>query len=61
MDHFVEKYNIRIAKKDSKFRSQYPFQADRLAALEEDCNVLWEIHTKDIAKHLLNAQLNKKK
>ena len=56
MDHFVEKYNIDIAKKDSKFRSQYPLQADRLDALEEDFNVLWKIHAKDIAKHL-----NKKK
>lgn len=52
MEHFAEKYHIELAKKDSKFRKQYPMQADRLDALEEDFSVLWEIHTKEIVKHL---------
>ena len=52
MDHFAEKYDLELAKTESKFRKQYPLQADRLDALEEDFGVLWEIHAKEIIKHL---------
>ena len=38
-------------KKDAKFRKQYPLQADRLDALDEDMETLVEIFAKDIAKH----------
>ena len=33
MQHFAVKYDLELAKKDSKFRKQYPLQADRLDAL----------------------------
>ena len=52
MQHFAIKYDLELAKTDSKFRKQYPLQADRLDALEEDLTTLWEIHTKEINKHL---------
>ena len=52
MQHFAEKYDLELAKKDSKFRKQYPLQAERLDALEEDLTTLWEIHIKEINKHL---------
>lgn len=52
MQHFAEKYDLELAKTDSKFRKQYPLQADRLDALEEDLTTLWEIHIKEINKHL---------
>jgi len=35
MEHFAEKYDIEVAKKDSKFRSLYPLQADRLDKVEK--------------------------
>lgn len=56
MDHIFEKEVEEIEKKDSKFRQQYPLQADRLDALEEDFALIWEIHSKEIIKYL-----NKKK
>jgi len=52
MQHFAIKYHLELAKTDSKFRKQYPLQADRLDALEEDLTTLWEIHIKEINKHL---------
>ena len=30
MEYFAEKYDLELAKKDAKFRKQYPLQADRL-------------------------------
>ena len=78
MQHFAEKYDLEVAKKDAKFRSQFPLVAerldvlesmahhkcgldgfddyapliDRIDSLEEDLNTLWEIHIKEINKHL---------
>jgi hypothetical protein len=52
MQHFAEKYDLELAKKDAKFRKQYPIQAERLDALEEDLTTLWEVNGKAIAKHL---------
>ena len=34
MQHFAEKYELEIMKKDAKFRKQYPHAAARLDALE---------------------------
>lgn len=56
MEHFAEKYDIEMAKKDSKFRKQYPIQAERLDALEEDFGLLWEMHSKEIIKYLNKKQ-----
>ncbi len=52
MEYFALKYSLELMKKDTKFRKQYPLQAERLDALEEDLNTLWEIHIKEINKHL---------
>ena len=35
MQYLAVKFDIAIAKKDAKFRKQYPLIADRLVALEE--------------------------
>ena len=35
MDHYVEKEEVELAKKDSKFRKQYPLIAKRLDELEK--------------------------
>jgi hypothetical protein len=54
MQYLAVKYGIEVAKKDAKFRKQFPLIADRLAALEEkvlnkvtttiDMTALWQ-HT----------------
>jgi len=51
MAYFAERWSLELMKKDAKFRKQYPLQADRLDALEEDMETLVEIFAKDIAKH----------
>ena len=35
MQYLAVKFDIEIAKKDAKFRKQYPLVANRLVALEE--------------------------
>ena len=35
MQHVAVKYNLELAKKDAKFRKQFPLIAQRLDALEE--------------------------
>ena len=35
MQYLAEKFDIEVAKKDKKFRKQYPLVADRIEALEE--------------------------
>lgn len=78
MQHFADKYDLEVAKKDAKFRKQYPIQAerldhleshchpkcgiegfdgyqplvDRIDAIEEDLNLLYDVHARPIAKHL---------
>ena len=54
MAYFAERWSLELMKKDAKFRKQYPLQADRLDALEEDMETLVEIFAKDIAKHKNN-------
>ena len=35
MQHFAEKYDLELAKKDAKFVKQFPLVAKRLEALEK--------------------------
>ena len=35
MDYFAEKYDLELAKTESKFKKQYPLIAERLEALED--------------------------
>lgn len=44
MQHFAEKYDLELAKKDSKFRKQYPLQAERLDKLEKNSHPCKELH-----------------
>jgi hypothetical protein len=43
MEYFAVKYDLELAKKDAKFRKQYPLQADRLDHLEADLNTLVDL------------------
>ena len=78
MQYLAVKYDLELAKKDAKFRKQYPIVAeridilesmahnkcglegfdgyedliDRIDAMEEDVNTLFEVHARQIAKHL---------
>jgi len=78
MQYLAVKYDVELAKKDAKFRKQYPLIADRLDKLEsmahhkcgldgfddyqpmidrldsieEDMLTLYEVHARQIAKHL---------
>ena len=36
MQHFAEKYDLELAKKDAKFKKQYPLMAKRIELLEKD-------------------------
>jgi hypothetical protein len=40
MDHFAEKYDLELAKTESKFKKQYPLIAERLELLEEQVKKL---------------------
>ena len=40
MQHFAEKYDIELAKKDVKFRKQYPLMAERIDSLEKEVEKL---------------------
>ena len=35
MEHFAERYDIELAKTESRFKKQYPLAAERLEALED--------------------------
>jgi hypothetical protein len=85
MEYFAEKYDLELAKKDAKFRKQYPLAAarldrleknshpckelrefeaypeliDRIEAVEEDLNVVWEVNARQIVKHLAKTPENK--
>ena len=78
MQYLAVKYDLELAKKDAKFRKQYPLIADkldilesmahhkcglegfddykpmidRLDSIEEDMLTLYEVHARQIAKHL---------
>ena len=40
MQHFAEKYDIELAKKDAKFRKQYPLIAEIIDSLEKEVEKL---------------------
>tara|TARA_B100001093_G_scaffold240099_1_gene229924 strand:- start:2451 stop:2768 length:318 start_codon:yes stop_codon:yes gene_type:complete len=44
MQYIAEKYDIEVAKKDAKFRKQYPLIAERLEYLEEHTHPCKELH-----------------
>ena len=40
MDYIAERYDIELAKIESRFKKQYPLIAERLEALEDDVKKL---------------------
>ena len=40
MDYFAERYDIELAKTESRFKKQYPLISERLEALEDDVKKL---------------------
>ena len=40
MQYLAVKYNIEVAKKDAKFKKQFPLIADKLDAMEEEITKL---------------------
>mgnify|MGYP000108832697 CR=1 FL=1 len=54
MQHFAEKYDLELAKKDSKFRKQYPLQAERLDKLEQNSHPCKELHEFDAYPDLID-------
>ncbi len=44
MEYFAEKYDLELAKKDAKFRKQYPLAAERLDRLEKNSHPCKELH-----------------
>ena len=40
MQYLAVKYNIEVAKKDAKFRKQFPLIADKLDAMEKEITKL---------------------
>lgn len=53
MQHFAEKYDLELAKKDAKFRKQYPLAAARLDKLEENSHPCKELHEFDAYPKLI--------
>ncbi len=53
MQYLAEKYDIEVAKRDAKFRKQYPLIAERLDHLEEHTHPCKELHEFDAYPDLI--------
>ena len=53
MEHFAEKYDLEIAKKDSKFKADYPLVAERLETVEKNSHPCKELHEFDAYPDLI--------
>lgn len=54
MQHFAEKYDLELAKKDAKFRKQFPLVADRLDQLEKNSHPCKELHEFEVYPQLID-------
>ena len=54
MQHFAEKYDLELAKKDAKFRKQFPLVADRLDKLEKNSHPCKELHEFEVYPELID-------
>tara|TARA_R110002153_G_scaffold214254_1_gene366826 strand:+ start:1817 stop:2197 length:381 start_codon:yes stop_codon:yes gene_type:complete len=54
MAHFADKYDLELAKKDAKFRKQYPLAAERLDQLEKNSHPCKELHEFDVYPELMD-------
>tara|TARA_B100000902_G_C27314793_1_gene920563 strand:+ start:3789 stop:4106 length:318 start_codon:yes stop_codon:yes gene_type:complete len=53
MEYFAERYDLELAKKDAKFRKQYPLAAERLDKLEVNSHPCKELHEFDAYPDLI--------
>jgi len=53
MQYFAERYDLELAKKDAKFRKQYPLAAERLDKLEGNSHPCKELHEFDAYPDLI--------
>ena len=53
MQHFAEKYDLELAKKDAKFRKQYPLAAQRLDSVEKNSHPCKELHEFEVYPELI--------
>ena len=54
MQHFAEKYDLELAKKDAKFRKQYPLAAKRLDEVEMNSHPCKELHEFEVYPELIS-------
>ena len=54
MQHFAEKYDLELAKKDAKFRKQYPLAAQRLDVVEKNSHPCKELHEFEVYPQLIS-------
>jgi hypothetical protein len=54
MQHFAVKYDLELAKKDAKFRKQFPLVADRLDKLEKNSHPCKELHEFEVYPELID-------
>lgn len=54
MQHFAEKYDLELAKKDAKFRKQYPLAAKRLDEVEKNSHPCKELHEFEVYPELIS-------
>jgi hypothetical protein len=53
MQYFAERYDLELAKKDAKFRKQYPLAAKRLDDLEKNSHPCKELHEFEVYPDLM--------
>jgi len=53
MEYFAEKYDLELAKKDAKFRKQYPLAAQRLDDVEKCSHPCKELHEFEVYPELI--------
>lgn len=54
MQHFAVKYDLELAKKDAKFRKQFPLVAARLDKLEQNSHPCKELHEFEVYPELID-------
>ena len=53
MEYFAKKYDLELAKKDAKFRKQYPLAAQRLDDVEKCSHPCKELHEFEVYPELI--------
>lgn len=53
MQHFAERYNLEVIKKDAKFRKQFPLAAEKLDRVVKNSHPCKELHEFDAYPDLI--------